>query len=47
MRLSAKLALSNLRRNKRTTIPFMLTSALCTLMLYLVISLKNSLQWRQ
>lgn len=42
MRLSAKLALSNLRRNKRTTIPFMLTSALCTLMLYLVISLENS-----
>lgn len=42
MRLSAKLALSNLRRNRRTTIPFMLTSALCTLMLYLVISLENS-----
>ncbi len=42
MRLSAKLALSNLRRNKQTTIPFMLTSALCTLMLYLVISLENS-----
>lgn len=42
MRLSAKLALSNLSRNKRTTIPFMLTSALCTLMLYLVISLENS-----
>ncbi|WP_304409121.1 ABC transporter permease [Faecalibaculum rodentium] len=42
MRLSAKLAFSNLRRNKRTTIPFMLTSALCTLMLYLVISLENS-----
>ncbi len=42
MRLSAKLALSNLRRNRWTTIPFMLTSALCTLMLYLVISLENS-----
>lgn len=42
MKLSAKLALSNLRRNRRTTIPFMLTSALCTLMLYLVISLENS-----
>ncbi|WP_276905189.1 ABC transporter permease [Faecalibaculum rodentium] len=42
MRLSAKLAFSNLRHNKRTTIPFMLTSALCTLMLYLVISLENS-----
>ena len=42
MRLSAKLALSNLRRNRRTTIPFILTSALCTLMLYLVISLENS-----
>lgn len=42
MRLSAKLAVSNLQRNRRTTIPFILTSSLCTLMLYLVISLENS-----
>lgn len=41
MKLAAKLAVSNLKRNRRTTIPFILTSALCTLMLYLVISLEN------
>ncbi len=41
MKLTAKLAVSNLKRNRRTTIPFILTSALCTLMLYLVISLEN------
>lgn len=41
MKLAAKLAVSNLKRNRRTMIPFILTSALCTLMLYLVISLEN------